>query len=125
MSTPDPPLPSLAKRPPPNGAAAGPEPKPPVSKPGLATDAEPESEPESEPDDEGARALLGKLNKVAAPPDLASRVPALIQRRSAGRFFAKRRLADRLPLEWLSLVMLALLALIYAVLRMAPALLPN
>ena len=25
MSTPDPPLPSLAKRPPPNGAAAGPE----------------------------------------------------------------------------------------------------
>ena len=86
---------------------------------------EPESEPESEPDDEGARALLGKLNKVAAPPDLASRVPALIQRRSAGRFFAKRRRADRLPLEWLSLVMLALLALIYAVLRMAPALLPN
>lgn len=121
MSTPDPPLPSLAKRPPPNGAAAGPEPKPPVSKPGLATDAE----SESEPDDEGARALLGKLNKVAAPPDLSSRVPALIQRRSAGRFFAKRRLADRLPLEWLSLVMLALLALIYAVLRMAPALLPN
>ena len=93
MSTPDPPLPSLAKRPPPNGAAAGPEPKPPVSKPGLATDAGSELEPESESDDEGARALLGKLNKVAAPPDLSSRVPALIQRRSAGRFFAKRRLA--------------------------------
>lgn len=82
--------------------------------------------PAAEADDQAARALLGKLklNKVAAPPDLASRVPDLIQRRSAGRFFAKRRLADRLPLEWVSLVMLALLALIYAVLRMAPALLP-
>jgi type VI protein secretion system component VasF len=82
--------------------------------------------PAAEAEDQAARALLGKLklNKVAAPPDLASRVPDLIQRRSAGRFFAKRRLADRLPLEWVSLVMLALLALIYAVLRMAPALLP-
>lgn len=122
MSTPDPPLPSLAPGPQANAAAAGPEPQPPKpepkTRPKLATD------PESESDDEGARVLLGKLNKVAAPPDLASRVPALIQRRSAGRFFAKRRLADRLPLEWLSLVMLALLALIYAVLRMAPALLP-
>ncbi len=128
MSTPDPPLPSLAPGPPANAAAAGPDPQSPAPKPEpktrpkLATDPESESEPES--DDEGARVLLGKLNKVAAPPDLASRVPALIQRRSAGRFFAKRRLADRLPLEWLSLVMLALLALIYAVLRMAPALLP-
>lgn len=121
MSTPDPPLPSLAARPPANAAAAGPEPAPPGPKPEPQT----ETETETESDDEGARALLGKLNKVAAPPDLSSRVPALIQRRSAGRFFAKRRLADRLPLEWLSLVMLALLALIYAVLRMAPALLPN
>lgn len=121
MSTPDPPLPSLAPRPPANGAATGPDSMPSAPNPRLATDAE----SESESDDEGARALLGKLNKVAAPPDLSSRVPALIQRRSAGRFFAKRRLADRLPLEWLSLVMLALLALIYAVLRMAPALIPT
>ncbi len=76
-----------------------------------------------ESDEPGSRALLGKLNRVAAPPDLASRVPALIERRSGGRFFAKRRLADRLPLEWVSLVMLTLLALIYGILRMAPALL--
>lgn len=79
----------------------------------------------AEADENGARSLLGKLNKVAAPPDLASRVPELIQRRSAGRFFGKRRLIDRVPMEWLSLVMLALLALIYAVLRMAPAVLNN
>ena len=126
MSTPDPPLPSLAPGPPANAAAAGPDSQPPAPKPELKTRPKLATNPESEsePDDEGARVLLGKLNKVAAPPDLASRVPALIQRRSAGRFFAKRRLADRLPLEWLSLVMLALLALIYAVLRMAPALLP-
>lgn len=79
----------------------------------------------AETDEDGARALLGRLNRVAAPPDLASRVPELIQRRSAGRFFSKRRLIDRVPMEWLSLVMLALLALIYAVLRMAPAILNN
>src|ERR1700712_5064854 len=48
----------------------------------------------TESDEPGARALLGKLNRVAAPPDLASRVPDLIQRRSGGRFFNKRRLAD-------------------------------
>lgn len=128
MSTPDPPLPSLADGPPATAAAAGPDPQPLAPKletrPKLATDNDTDTDTDSEADDDGARALLGKLNKVAAPPDLASRVPALIQRRSAGRFFAKRRLADRLPLEWLSLVMLALLALIYAVLRMAPALLP-
>lgn len=79
----------------------------------------------AEADEDGAHSLLGKLNKVAAPPDLASRVPELIQRRSAGRFFAKRRLIDRVPMEWLSFVMLALLALIYAVLRMAPSVLNN
>jgi type VI protein secretion system component VasF len=108
MSSTDSPSPSPAAQQP--APAAGPAPEPPAA----------------EAEDQAARALLGKLklNKVAAPPDLASRVPDLIQRRSAGRFFAKRRLADRLPLEWVSLVMLALLALIYAVLRMAPALLP-
>ena len=91
---------------------------------GKAGEAAASPTPESaESDEPGARVLLGKLNRVAAPPDLLSRVPALIQRRSGGRFFAKRRLADRLPLEWVSLFMLALLALIYGVLRMAPALL--
>src|SRR4051794_30700192 len=93
---------------------------PPDHSPGPAPSA---GEPTADHDDEAARALFGKLNKVAAPPDLASRVPDLIQRRSGGRFFTKRRIADRLPLEWVSLVMLAVLALIYAVLRMAPALL--
>ena len=97
---------------------------PPDLPPGPApAPGEPAATPPAETDEPAARALLGKLNKVSAPPDLASRVPALIERRSAGRFFAKRRLADRLPLEWVSLVMLAVLALVYAMLRMAPALL--
>lgn len=82
-------------------------------------------------DDEEAdlRALLSPLSKVkvVAPPDLAARVPALIERRSAGRFFGPRRLpqrlASRLPLEWVSMTMLALLALVYALLRLAPSLL--
>ena len=107
----------------PAAAADPPEEKSLRSEPLAADDVE--AAEAAEADENGARSLLGKLNKVAAPPDLASRVPELIQRRSAGRVFGKRRLMDRVPMEWLSLVMLALLALIYAILRMAPAVLNN
>ena len=60
--------------------------------PGAARSGEAPASSAAESDEPGARALLGKLSRVAAPPDLVSRVPALIQRRSAGRFFAKRQL---------------------------------
>lgn len=63
------------------------------------------------------------LNKVSAPPDLSAKVPQLIERRSKGRFFGRKPLSERLPLEWLSIGMLALLALLYALMRLSPALL--
>ena len=63
------------------------------------------------------------LGKVSAPPDLATRVPQLIERRSRGRFFGRKPLSERLPLEWLSIAMLALLALLYALRRLSPGLL--
>jgi anti-sigma factor RsiW len=51
---------------------------------------------------------LAKLGKVAAPAELASAVTETIHRRSAGRFFGKRALGDRLPVGVL-LVIAALL----------------
>ena len=76
-----------------------------------------------EPTDDGAeeqasRALLSGLSSVSPPRDLAKAVPALIHRRSQGRFFGQKRLADRLPFEWISLVMLLVLAVTYAVLKL-------
>lgn len=40
---------------------------------------------------------LAKLGKVAAPEDLGTSVTEAIHRRSAGRFFGKRSMGDRLP----------------------------
>jgi type VI protein secretion system component VasF len=71
-----------------------------------------------EADPEADRISLRSLSQVSAPVDLARTVPELIRRRSQGRFFGRKRLADRLPLEWLSLGMLILLAAIYAALKM-------
>jgi type VI protein secretion system component VasF len=45
-------------------------------------------------------------------------VPDLIHRRSRGRFFGRKRLAERLPLEWISLAMLIVLAATYALLKL-------
>jgi anti-sigma factor RsiW len=52
--------------------------------------------------------LLATLSKVTAPPEFAIEVTDTIHRRSAGRFFAKRTLGDRLPVVPL-LVVAALL----------------
>lgn len=51
---------------------------------------------------------LGGLTKVAAPEQFVSQVTDTIHRRSAGRFFARRTLGDRVPIGWL-LVVAALL----------------
>ncbi len=69
-------------------------------------------------EEQASRALLSGLSSVSPPRDLAQSVPALIHRRSQGRFFGRKRLADRLPLEWISLIMLLLLAVTYAVLKL-------
>jgi hypothetical protein len=69
-------------------------------------------------EEQASRALLSGLSSVSPPRDLAQSVPALIHRRSQGRFFGRKRLADRLPLEWISLSMLLVLAAAYALLKL-------
>ena len=58
---------------------------------------------------------LAKLGKVAAPPELASAVTETIHRRSAGRFFGKRTLGDRLPTGLLLAIAAILLGAMTAV----------
>lgn len=52
--------------------------------------------------------VLDGLAKVAAPEQFTAQVTDTIHRRSAGRFFARRTLGDRVPVGWL-LVIVALL----------------
>ena|SRR5579872_702522 len=67
-------------------------------------------------------APLGKLHRVAAP-DMIGSVPALIHKRSRGRFFGKKGGAGQFPLEWISLIMLGVIAAVYLVVKLAqPAL---
>ena len=78
-----------------------------------------EREPAGEDDEElASRALLSGLSSVSPKNDLSKSVPDLIHRRSRGRFFGRKRLADRLPLEWISLAMLIVLAAAYALLKL-------
>jgi hypothetical protein len=71
------------------------------------------------------RSLLSGLGSVSPPSDLSERVPQIIERRSRGRSFGRRRMHERIPFVWVSLGMLILAALLYSVLRMAPALLSS
>lgn len=78
-----------------------------------------EREPAGDDDEElASRALLSGLSSVSPKNDLSKSVPDLIHRRSRGRFFGRKRLADRLPLEWISLAMLIVLAAAYALLKL-------
>lgn len=67
--------------------------------------------------DEGVP-VLSQLPRLSAPVDLTKTVPDIIHRRSRGRFFGRRSLGDRLPLEWISLAMLVAIAILYAVLKL-------
>jgi anti-sigma factor RsiW len=60
---------------------------------------------------------LRKLDRAPAPPELAKTVEETIHRRSAGRFFARRTLGDRVPFGVLLIVALIVLGIIVAVLR--------
>lgn len=71
------------------------------------------------------RSLLAGLGRVTPTADLASTVPDIIERRSRGRFFGRKRLHERIPFVWVSLVMLLVASLLYAVLRLAPAMLSS
>jgi alkylhydroperoxidase/carboxymuconolactone decarboxylase family protein YurZ len=69
-------------------------------------------------EEQASRALLSELGPAAPAIDLTRTVPDLINRRSQGRFFGRRSLADRLPLEWISLAMLISLGVLYTVLQL-------
>ena len=64
------------------------------------------------------RRTVGRLGalKRAAPGDFLAGVQAQINRRSRGRFFAKRYLLfGRIPFEWLSLAMIVAMLVYYIV----------
>ena len=89
-----------------------------------------ESEPLPSPaEDEAAaaetRSLLAGLGPLSPPKDLSAKVPEIIERRSRGRFFGRKKLHERIPFVWVSLVMLLAASLLYAVLRLAPAMLSS
>jgi anti-sigma factor RsiW len=58
---------------------------------------------------------LSGLHQMVAPPELAEGVRDRIRKRSRGRFFAPRRLAERVPYELFSLLMLGLILAMYVV----------
>jgi anti-sigma factor RsiW len=63
--------------------------------------------------------LVGGLDKAMAPPGFAEEVRARIRKRSRGRFFTPRKIAERIPYELFSLVMLGLILAIYIVLQLS------
>lgn len=78
----------------------------------------PVDEKKDREDEDADRISLRGLSPISAPVDLTRTVPDLIRRRSRGRFFGRKRLSERLPLEWMSLAMLLVLAAVYAALKM-------
>lgn len=67
---------------------------------------------------ERAVGAVGQLHRMVAPSDFAAGVRSKIRRRSKGRLFSPRRLAERVPYELFSLVMLGLILAIYVVLQL-------
>lgn len=68
----------------------------------------------------GAKLDLAALRQAPAPAEFTDGVTRTIHARSAGRFFARRTLGDRVPLGLLLAVALALLLVIFAVLWSSP-----
>jgi anti-sigma factor RsiW len=63
------------------------------------------------------RHALSGLHRTPAPPDFEREVAETIRRRSQGRFFGRRTFGDRVPLEILALLALALGLVLYFFLR--------
>ena len=60
---------------------------------------------------------LSGLHKIPAPPHFERDVAETIRRRSGGRFFGRRAFGDRVPLELLAILALALGLALYFFLR--------
>ena len=57
------------------------------------------------------------LHKMAAPQDFETGVEQRIHRRSAGKFFGRKAFGDRVPLEIIAVIALAVLLAIYVIYR--------
>lgn len=68
---------------------------------------------------ERALSSVAGLHRMVAPADFQEGVRTKIRKRSRGRYFTPRRLAERIPYEIFSLVMLGLILAIYVVLQLA------
>ena len=68
----------------------------------------------------GAKLDLGALRRAPAPAEFTEGVTKTINARSAGRFFARRTLGDRVPLGLLLAIALVGLLVIFAILRSSP-----
>ena len=66
---------------------------------------------------EQTRRALSGLGRTAAPAGFDREVAETIRRRSQGRFFGRRTFGDRVPLELLAIVALALGLALYFLLR--------
>jgi len=66
-------------------------------------------------DAEDVRKMISGMHRARAPPTFAQDVTATIRKRSAGRFFARRTLGDRVPFGVLLIVaLLGLLVIAWA-----------
>jgi anti-sigma factor RsiW len=61
---------------------------------------------------------VGSMHKMVAPADFADGVRTKIRKKSRGRFFNPKKMAERIPYELFSLLMLGLILAIYVVLQL-------
>ena len=62
---------------------------------------------------------MSGLHRLVAPPEFQDGVKGKIRKRSRGRFFSPKRLAERVPYELFSLLMLGLILAIYVFFTLA------
>ena len=71
-------------------------------------------------DTSSSKVDLRALRAAAAPPAFTESVAATIHQRSAGRFFGRRTLGDRVPLGWLMAIALVVLVVVFAIVWSSP-----
>jgi hypothetical protein len=57
--------------------------------------------------------MLSGMHKMSAPMDFDKKVEDTIHRRSDGRFFGRRAFGDRIPYEFLAVIVMILAAFVY------------
>ncbi len=57
--------------------------------------------------------VLSGMHKMSAPIDFDKKVEGTIHRRSGGRFFGKRAFGDRIPYEFLAIIVMVVAGIVY------------